>query len=189
MVKQCLLSLFTFGVLLNCGSAQVDLSDRFMHLLNQTNLEFLEPLEAKYRDVPLFKNPYQNYDFAIRSRKEKLEIRYLVEPFEPNNPTFFTPHIRGLRMVTHLATNSEDALITGHDVDTALLQSEFNADWGKVFFFQPKDGFSSYEHCKMLALYKEDVGMVYVFFLFRQARRELDNRFVAVRFQENPETH
>ena len=61
--------------------AQVELSPRFARLLNLADIDFITPVEAKYRDVPVFKNSFQEYDFAIRSRKEKMEIRYLVKPF------------------------------------------------------------------------------------------------------------
>lgn len=165
-------------------SAQVDISPHFSHLLELSKLDFHAPLEAKYKDIAVLKNPWQTYDFAIRSRKEKLEIRYLVVPYKESNPLNNIPHINCMRMVTNLASNSQDVVITGLSIEEEELKEQFNADWGKVFLFQPKIGFSNRMHCKLLALHKEGVGTAYVFFLFNEADQALDNRFYALRFAE-----
>lgn len=164
--------------------AQIDISPHFSSLLELSQLDFHAPLEAKYKDVSVLKNPWQNYDFAIRSRKEKLEIRYLIVPFKENNPLNSMPHINCMRMVTNLASNSQDVLISGLSIEEEELKEQFNADWGKIFIFQPKAGFSTRTHCKLLALHKEGLGTAYVFFLFNEADQALDNRFYALRFLE-----
>lgn len=164
--------------------AQLALDERFSNLLKSAGLELLEPLEAKYKAVPVYKNTYQTCDYTIRSRKEKLEISYLIKPFEENKAALFAPHVQCMRMVTHLATNREDALISWHGIEESVLKEDFNADWGQVIFFQPKRDFSSKTHCKMLAMYREGKGMAFVFFLFDEASQGLDKRFVALRFTE-----
>ena len=177
---------FLTSLLLFCTyslSAQIDIPPRFSQLLELSKLDFHEPLEAKYKDVNVLKNPWQAYDFAIRSRKEKLEIRYLVVPFNEANPLNNIPHINCMRMITNLASNSQDVVITGLSVQEEELKGQFNADWGKVFLFKPKPGFSNRGHCKLLALHKEGIGTAYVFFLFDKADQNLDNRFYALSFR------
>ena len=165
--------------------AQIDVSDHFNQLLDDADLEFLEPVEAKYKDIRIGKNLYQSYDFAIRSRKEKMEIRYLIEPYNEKDPTADIPHLSSIRLLTHLASNGEEAgVITGLDIEAEKLKTDFNADWGKTFFFKTKTSFSTRSHCKMLALFKEGKGMAYVFFLFDKATNELDKRFLALRFKD-----
>ena len=73
---------------------KIDQSTQFIDLLETSGLEFLAPLDAGYKDVTVIKNFLQDYHFAIRSRKEKLEIRYLIEPWQENDPSFQAPHIR-----------------------------------------------------------------------------------------------
>ena len=162
--------------------AQVDVSPDFQQRLEEARVEFLEPLEAKYKDVRVARNDFLEYDFAIRSRKEKIEIRYLIEPVTKTNPIAYAPHVRTVRMLMHLARNNDAFVMSGVDVRTADLQEQFNADWGKIFFFTPKEAFSRYQECKMLALFREGQGMAYVFFLFDEPSRALDNRFYALRF-------
>lgn len=183
MQKYILTSFLIFSLAF-AAQAQIDISPQFSQLLELSQLDFHEPLEAKYKDISVVDNPWQTYDFAIRSRKEKLEIRYLVVPFDEKKPLHRVPHVSTIRMVTNLASNNQEIIISGLDIDEDVLKEQFNADWGKVFLFQPKLGFSSKTHCKLLAVHKEEVGTAYVFFLFNKPDQALDNRFYAVSFNE-----
>lgn len=163
---------------------KIDQPAQFQELLLACQLEFLAPLDAGYKDVAIIRNRIQDYNFAIRSRKEKLEIRYLLEPYQKHDPSFETPHIRSIQKLMHLASNEQDFVMSGLDVDPELLKDHFNADWGKVFFFRPKHQFSNYEHIKMLSLFKEGKGMAHIFFLFNEPTRDLNNRMYTIRFRD-----
>jgi hypothetical protein len=165
-------------------SAQVELSAGVQQKLDEARIEFLEPLEATYKDIRMVRNDYLDYDFAIRSRREQIEIRFLIEPLKESNPVAYAPHVRTVRMLMHLARNDDAFVMSGIDVRETDLQEQFNADWGKIFFFTPKEGFSRYKECKMVALFREGQGMAYVFFLFDKPSRALDNRFYALRFMD-----
>ena len=166
--------------------AQIDYSPRFARLLEEARLDFYEPLENTYRDIPVWKEAaeYQPYDFAIRSRRDKLEIRYHILPYQAQNWKFAAPHVEAARLAMHLATNQDESIISGLSMEEEELKNSFNADWGKIFIFQPKKSFSNRTHCKMLALYTEGKGMAIVYFLFDQPSQEVDNRFVVLRFRE-----
>lgn len=176
------LSLLLFSYI-QLYSQKIDLNDRFHLLLEETQMEFLKPLDAGYKKSWITKNTIQNYDFAIRSKREKLEIRYLIEPYQANNPSFAAPHIRCMQKVLSIASNDQNVVMTGLDIDPSQLANDFNADWGKLFFFKPKAQFCNYQNVQMLALFKEGQGMAYVFFLFNQAERALDNRLIALRYK------
>ena len=175
---------FLFFFPIQLFSQKLDLNDHFLHLLEETQMEFLKPLDAGYKKSWITKNTIQNYDFAIRSKKEKLEIRYLLEPYQAGNPSFSTPHIRCMQKVLSIASNDQSVVMTGLDIDTTQLQNDFNADWGKLFFFKPKAQFCKYQNVQMLALFKEGHGMAYVFFLFNQPERALKNRLIALRYKD-----
>ncbi len=164
--------------------AQVDLSDHFVDLLDAAGIGFIEPLEARYKDIRLSSRQLADYDFAMRSRREKLEIRYRIHPYRAEDPLSEAPHVRAIRLLMHLATNQQQAVMRGLEVDEEDLQAAFRADWGKVFFFQPKTSFSTAAHCKMLALHREGQGTAFVFFLFDEAGAALDHRFFALQFAE-----
>lgn len=179
LIFTCCLSIGLFTLLLN---AQVDLSIHFQDKLQAAGIEFLEPLENSYKDIRVPRRNFTDYDFAIRSRKEKIEIRYRIDPLEAENPVAYAPHVRTVRTLLHLATNDTNFYMSGIPVRESDLIETFNADWGKIFFFTPKEAFSPRKECKMLALFREGRGMAYVFFLFDEPSPELDYRFYALRF-------
>lgn len=165
---------------------RVDLSTDFSRLLAQTDAELLLPLDTDYRDVFVQDNRWLNYDFAIRSRREKMEIRYALIPYRPGDRSFFAPHVKAMRTAMQLATNDEHAVVTALSVPEDELQDNYGADWGKLFVFQPKPDFSRYTNCQMLALFREGKGMAYVIFLFDKAPFQLDSRHLALRFRSVP---
>ena len=77
-------------------------------------------------------------------------------------------------MAISAATNeNEEARLVLHEMSKENLKN-YHADWGAVVFFQPKIIFSDKDHCKMLALYQEEKGLVYIFYLFDEASEEVD---------------
>jgi len=163
-------------------SQDIDFSDDFMQKLKTTGVDFMAPLDTDYKDVMVLQNSWLDYDFAIRSRKEKLELRYLIEPWNDSNPMSSIPSIQFTRLITHLATNDQEAVIAIHRLSSGDLEL-FNADWGKVAFFQPKKGFADKLNCKLLSLYREGQGMAHVLFLYNKPTEAVDNRFYALRFR------
>ncbi|MBK7871601.1 MAG: hypothetical protein IPJ74_13480 [Saprospiraceae bacterium] len=118
--------------------AQIEFTDNFRHLIENAGIDFYEPTEGSYKEVKLQKHTFQPCDFGIRSRREKLEIRYLVAPYSEHNIAFKAPHVECFRMVSNLATNEEDAAITSLIISEDELKENFNADWGKIYFSNPK---------------------------------------------------
>lgn len=169
--------------------AQVKLTERFSELLFDSNMEFIIPVEHKYRTVKRAgASGYEPFDLAIYSRKEKIEIRFAIHPYEEEDLYSLAPHAACMRTVTHLASNDENSIISVLSLTPESLSSDFNADWGKVIVFKPKDQFSFATTCKLLVIHRENIGTSYTFFLFDKPSLELDNRFVSLRFKDESET-
>lgn len=166
------------------GLTQVDLNDHFTALAEQMGVDFMAPLDAGYKDTKPYPNQYQDYEFAIRSRKEKLEIRYHLEPEKEDIALSSLPHIRCMQLLSHLASNDEKNSIAAHSLPTSIRVEDLNADWAKVFFFTPKKAFSPRLTCQLLAIYKEGRGMAFAFLLFDKPPVTLDNRLLTLRFEE-----
>lgn len=164
---------------------KIEINDTFQAKLDKVQVDFFVPVEIDYKDVFVKKEAekFQTYDFAIRSRKEKLEIRYLIHPTEDNDLAFLPPAANFMRILTHLASNDEEHLIAVHSMSSENLKN-FGADWGKEAVFTPKAIFSEEKHCKMLMLHKEGRGNIYIFFLFDEASEVLDQRYYALKFKE-----
>ena len=182
-MKQLFLFLFLF--IYFSLSAQTEMPLAFEEKLSQAGIEILVPLENKYKAINVNSTLHMPYDYALRSKKGKLEIRYTINVFEDSTAAMnLLPNVQCMRTLTNIASNDEEAVTTIHSIIESDLEEHFNADWGMVAYFNPKQSFGNYKHCKMLALFKEGKGMTYVYFLFDEASIELDNRFHAVRFME-----
>ncbi len=186
MVKSIPL-LFFFALIGTLLAAQRELPSDFQARLDQAGLSFIYPLDAGYKSRRNAPSPYFESHYTLRSRKEKMEIRYHIQPFDANDPTADLPHINASRLLLHLASNDGDKLMSGINLSEEVLQEDYQADWGKLFNFQPKSGFSRYQHCQMLALFLEGKGMAYVLFLFDDAPPTLEYRKQALEFIDSEE--
>lgn len=184
-MKKYLSPLFFFFFMSCLYGQKIEINEVFKEKLNAVQVDFFVPLEASYKDVPTIKaaEKFQTYDFAIRSKKEKLEIRYLVHPIEDNDLAFLPPSANFMRILTHLASNDEEHLIAVHSMSSEALKT-FGTDWGKEAVFTPKGVFSEKKHCKMLMLHKEGRGNIFLFFLFDEASEAIDARYYALKFKD-----
>lgn len=179
--------LLSLGSFTKSQAQRIDLTEDFTTLATTMAVDFMAPLDAGYKDIRAFPNPHQNYELAIRSRREKLEIRYHLEPEEENKPMTRIPHVRCMQMIANVASNKEQTRVSALSVSDSIRIDMLNADWAKVFTFTPKKTFSSRLTCQMLAMYKEGKGMVFTYLLFNKPPIELDNRLLSVRFEEEGE--
>ncbi len=162
---------------------KIEISPHFYSLLDSAGLEFFEPLEAGYRDLQPLPNPFQDYQFAMRSGKEKLEIRYFIMPWDENKPESTLPNVESFRTVTSVASNAQDALISAIQPEPQKILEDFNADWGMIYFFQPKEEFANWPFCRLVVLHKKEKGTAMVFYLFdNPGNSALDTRYLALRF-------
>ena len=181
MIKRSVL--LVFGVLVYLSSiSQVDLTDHFEASLEAHQLEFIYPVESRYKVIKRLSNSLVLLDFGIRSRKSNIEIYYLLESESEQKILESSPSVAAFSMAMHLATNDEDGMISNLSFSEKALREDYNADWARLFIFQPKTSFSVRKNCKMLCMYKEGVGMAYVFLLFDKNSMEIDNRLQALRY-------
>lgn len=164
------------------AAQRIDISEDFNQLLSQVEAQLVLPVESDYKDIQPVKNRWLNYDFSIRSRKERMEIRYKVLPFEERDKSFFAPHVKAMQAAIQVATNDDAYVVSALSLSEKSLQEDYRADWGKLFTFVPKAEFSSRRTCQMITLYREGKGMVLLFFLFDKPPMELDYRHLAVSF-------
>lgn len=192
-IRLVLYKVFFSFLLLNLGSftnsqaQRIDLTEDFSTLATAMAVDFMAPLDAGYKDIRAFPNPHQNYELAIRSRREKLEIRYHLEPEEDDKPMTRIPHVRCMQMIANVASNEEQTRVSALSVSDSIRIDMLNADWAKVFTFTPKKTFSPRLTCQMLAMYKEGKGMVFTYLLFNKPPIELDHRLLSIRFEEEEE--
>lgn len=161
----------------------LELPSSLQEKLGLMQLDLFLPLDSDYRLVPGRKDEFEPCDLSLWSRREKMEIRYLARPWKEDDWSSKYPHILAARMVTHVATNAEDAPIAVLSLGVGDLQL-FNADWGVEYVFTPKPEFSEHRLGKLLVLYKEERGTMLVFYLFDDPDNPaIDLRYSSVVFQ------
>jgi hypothetical protein len=152
-------------------------------LLEEMRAEIMAPLDGDYRRLKVRKNRVQNYQWALGSAREDLEIRYLAIP-DDGSELLDYPHIEASRLAMQICSNVQESAITARDLTEEERIDLFNADWGRMYMFPPKEEFGLYLHCKMVALFREGSGMMVIFHLFDEPSPEIDNRLYTFRFMD-----
>lgn len=165
--------------------AQVNFPNTFIDLADKIGATIYTPTEATdYKLGRVAKNPYQSYDVVLRSRKENLEIRHKIIPYQEQNMMTTMPHVQLARTVASVATNEDDAVIAYHDLNAIDLE-KYGADWGQIVFLKPKEGFADEANCKFICLYKEEQGTIFTFLLFNEPTNEaVDWRSFDIKFEK-----
>lgn len=149
----------------------------FNEITQKMGVDYSSPLDGKYQAIKWIDQPYWGEHFSLVSRKENMEIKILFKPEILDHP-----NVNSVRWITQIASNEEETAISFVPLTEERTKELYGADWAKVFFFKPKISSSLYSETKMIALFKEEVGMIFVFFLFNQADQNLLNRDQIIRF-------
>ena len=178
------LALLPFFLLLTASlAAQVNLPGEFVHLLDSLDLRFIGPLDSDYRESTLRSNsPYLPEQYALRSRRERLELRFHLRPERRDDRYYGMPHLAATTVAMNLGSNDEDAVTAVHqfgDEELAVL----NADWARMYTFRPKRSFSSRQQAQLVAMYRAGRGMAYTVLLFDEAPNTLEGRQLSLRFR------
>lgn len=157
-------------------AGQVQLSEEVKERLAEAGCVFYQPVENTFKLLKHKQNSIQEYDFALKHRATKTEVRYWVIPASESNAERF-PHMHFSNRVITMAENGDEenerpiSIIQINETD---LKDEYQADWGAIAFFKPKKAFANYRHCKVTALFKEGKGYIYYIQLFDEANTKLN---------------
>lgn len=169
--------------LLSPLAAQFDLPVEFVARLDSVDVQFTAPLDSDYREATLRSDcPYLPEHFALRSRRENLELRFHLRPERLDDLYYGRPHLAATTVAMNLGSNDEDAVTAVHQFGDEEL-AIFNADWARMYTFRPKRSFSSRQQAQLVALYREGRGMAYTVLLFDDAPDTLEGRQLSLRFR------
>jgi hypothetical protein len=162
------------------GAQQNSLPEAFAARLDAFEAELNLPADAAWRPLPPFDaNSFFYTDYGFYSRTAKIEMRFRLEREDSTSTTATLPNLRVGPLLAHLASNEENSIVAGHTLDPTL----YGADWAMDFFFPPKPIFGHYKNCRMTMLYRQGVGYIYVFALFDEPTRWLDQWSQLLRFR------
>ncbi|CAH0999157.1 hypothetical protein LEM8419_00454 [Neolewinella maritima] len=179
-MKSLLLSLLV--LLTTTLPAQLDLPVEFSALLDVLDVRFTAPLDSDYREALRHDNDYLQDDYSMRSRREKLELRFHLQPEDEADRYYQRPHLAATTLAMNLGSNDDDAVTAVHSFDEEEL-ALYNADWARMYTFRPKRSFSDKQQAQLIALYREGRGMAYTVLLFDDAPNTLEGRQLSLRFR------
>ena len=162
--------------------AQLDLPTDFQQLLDSMDVRFTPPLDSDYREALRHDNDYLADHYSVRSRSERLELRFHLRPENETDHYYRRPHMAATTLAMNLSSNDEDAVTAVHSFDDEELDL-YRADWAKMYTFRPKRSYSSREQAQLIAVYREGRGMAYTVLLFDEAPLALEERQLSLRFR------
>ena len=163
-------------------SAQLRLPPEFEQLLEELDLRFTAPLDSDYREGMRHDNDYLDHHFAMRSRRERLELRFYVQAEDIDDRYYGLPHLAATTLAMNLGSNDEDAVTAVHSFDEEELEL-YGADWARMYTFRPKRSYSTNKQAQLIALYREGRGLAYTILLFDDAPDDLPGRQLSLRFR------
>ena len=179
-MKVLLLSLCFLGTAIL--PAQLDLPPDFAELLDVLDMRFNAPLDSDYREDLRSDNDYLYEQFTMRSRRERLEVRFHLRPEAIDDRYAGLPHLAATTLAMNLGSNDDDAVTAVHTFGEEEL-AVFNADWARMYTFRPKRSYSSKQHAQLVALYRAGRGFAYTVLLFDRAPDTLEGRQLSLRFR------
>lgn len=156
----------------------VPLPAAFRRALAAGHLTFTAP--AGLLPVPVLTNEQMSYDYALKSPKQRLEIRYAIRPITAQmrreyqaakgqkNEVLTDPNgLYSVQLQVIAANVSGGEMPEINEFPPAAVRQEFQADWGGTVLVTPKSQFAGgYRHCMIVALHKQNAADAYYFYLF-----------------------
>lgn len=148
---------FTSLLFHNSVNAQ-NLPKKFQQLLNETHMRYSIP--HGFTTTAIIENGDVAYDFAVKSKTKKLEIRYRIWPTKDNSMT-------NPMLITMALNISNGEAIEPQSYPPSSVKEEFGADNGStVMVFTNSEFGKGYKACLIFVIHKNNIGDAYVFFLF-----------------------
>lgn len=167
-------------------------SDPFQHLLSEAGLSYSAPQDF----IPLSPaaNPVLPYEHAIRTKDEKLEVRYAIRPLNRVKIDYSDPHNSAPEpnhLFNMLFASLTEQLASGGNTprrEYTLEQAKqlFNADWAAAAVFDVSQQFAEdYTQGLLVAIHKNgraDAYMVYLFNTYPEVKQRINTTLPSLRF-------
>lgn len=193
MKKIYALAVMLFVTVIARAQTGVDSTEiKFNKLIEQTGMVFNKPTGSV--SIPIVKNRQIHYDYAVNYPDKNMEVRYTIVPmanrvkeyqdFQKNHPpgsSMIDPNKMFDALVFATITNAgggiRDTTIKGRRFAPADVKREFGADAGGFLMVPVKNNSfgTDYKFCSMVALQKDNVANVYIFYLCNSMKELFDN--------------
>lgn len=181
--------LLPFLLLVQISFAQSLDFQTFSQALEAFGIEADQPTEARAKYFIPKKQTVLKEDFRINLKKERMEIWVAFRPADTSNYATQMPNVYCRTTAVNAATNAEGTVTTVLRLSDAYLREIYGADWGRELYFRPKKKISEREHCRLISIYKSEVGHLNVFCFFDEKSKSVDAFSELFRFNTEEEGH
>jgi hypothetical protein len=147
-----------------------ELPSSFEQKLDLMNLVLELPAEGKLINARAIDNIFFDYQLKLKDKKRQLELFIILNEESSADDIIQFPHITFMRLVSNIATNSQENEIMVVTWDDKKLEKR-NADWGSEAYVTIRKSLSNFPNAKLISFYKESRGLVTILYCF-------DNPFI-----------
>ena len=156
-------------------------SNNFLKLCNYSDMTYSIP--EGFKPVEVKQNPDLTYQYAVKHKNKKLEIRYSIFPLKEqvkayneylNNSSkkkivLMDPNMdHELVAITNVMNISRSEKT--EEINTCkpdIVKHDFNADWGSSYYIENNSEYGKdYKYSLVVALHKKDIANAFVVYLF-----------------------
>ncbi|HXF90713.1 MAG TPA: hypothetical protein VNJ29_02150 [Candidatus Nitrosotenuis sp.] len=161
-MKSAIITLLISFVIYEVSSAQI-LPKKFWNLLQENKMMYSLP--SGFVQTPIITNSDVEYDFAIKSKDKKMEIRYKIWPII--RPEQNSNNMSDAMLLTMALNISNGKMVTPNQFPEQSVKEEFGADKGSTTMVPTDSEFGKgYKMCMINVIHKENVADAYTFYLF-----------------------
>ncbi len=198
MFKNLIKCFSIFFIVVTAVTVNAKEVDSFTQLLNDHKMIFNMPKD--YIQTKVKNNEDVSYQYAIKNKKSKLEIRYAIFTLKKElkeyeewknsknkNGVKLDPN-KGYDIFTYAVVEN----IAGSErynekvYDKKIIKNDFNADWGATYYVECNSEFGTgYKNALIMALHKDNEADVYIVFLFddfKEVQNDIQKSFYSLRF-------
>lgn len=166
--------------------------EEFKKQLKGVGLEFIIPFN--FEPTPVIDNEDVLYYYAVKHKKEKIEIRYSIFPYvkgvkEPDNVIVGSDNYHKdftYSIVANIAGDDKN-IETFKYIDEDVVKKSFKADVGYLAVVKPESGFGKgFKKAMIVGLYKSGFGFSYHTILYNEDKNDENilAQFYSIRFKD-----
>jgi hypothetical protein len=193
-----LLFIFTSILCFSCAS------NNFLKLCNNSDMTYSIP--EGFNPVEVKQNPDLLYQYAVKHKNKKLEIRYSIFPLkkdvEAYNEYLINKNNNAKKKIILIDPNMDHELlaITAvinisrsentkgiNEFKPDAVKHDFNADWGTSYYIENNSDYGKdYKYSMVVALHKKNIANAFIVYLFdndKEISNEMLSSFYNLKFK------
>ena len=176
-------------------------SNKFLKLCNYSDMTYSIPVG--FNPVEVKQNPDLLYQYAIKHKNKKLEIRYSIFPLKDeieaynaglkdktkNKIVLIDPNLDHELVAISAAMNISRSPITqeNNTFKPDAVKQDFNADWVTSYYIENNSEYGGgYQYSLVVAIHKKNIANAFIVFLFdddKDIRNEMFSSFYNLKFK------